>query len=117
MPPPQPACLQWVAQAPVADACMHACNDPLKAALSLTPAYLRGKGNAYDYQVISHPPSACLQAVPQGSSHQCMHASMHVQCPLIDWQKAKDNGDAMRSEPCRPGCRTGRSRWGGASAR
>ena len=25
--------------------------DPLKAALSLTPAYLRGKGNAYDYQV------------------------------------------------------------------
>ncbi|CAK0731796.1 hypothetical protein CVIRNUC_000044 [Coccomyxa viridis] len=24
--------------------------DPLKAALSLTPAYLRGKGNAYDYQ-------------------------------------------------------------------
>ena len=25
--------------------------DPLKAALSLTPAYLRGKGNAFDYQV------------------------------------------------------------------
>ena len=30
--------------------------DPLKAALSLTPAYLRGKGNAYDYQVMSHAP-------------------------------------------------------------
>lgn len=29
--------------------------DPLKAALSLTPAYLRGKGNAYDYQVTRQP--------------------------------------------------------------
>ena len=25
--------------------------DPLKAALSLTPAFLRAKGNAYDYKV------------------------------------------------------------------
>ena len=29
--------------------------DPLKAALSLTPAYLRGKGNAYDFQVTRSP--------------------------------------------------------------
>ncbi len=37
--------------------------DPLKAALSLTPAYLRGKGNAYDYQVTLDTPErqlACL---------------------------------------------------------
>lgn len=48
--------------------CLHACRwlltnfdcscmwvqdaDPLKAALSLTPAFLRAKGNAYDYKVI-----------------------------------------------------------------
>lgn len=31
--------------------------DPLKAALSLTPAYLRGKGNAYDYQVKHDTPA------------------------------------------------------------
>ncbi len=30
--------------------------DPLKAALSLTPAFLRAKGNAYDYKVWDMPP-------------------------------------------------------------
>ena len=47
--------------------------DPLKAALSLTPAYLRGKGNAYDFQV-AHPPMPCT------CPRDCPH-SLHQRSP------------------------------------
>ena len=40
--------------------------DPLKAALSLTPAYLRGKGNAYDFQV-THPSTSAMYPSPAHS--------------------------------------------------
>ena len=96
--------------------------DPLKAALSLTPAYLRGKGNAYDYQVTDPmSPSSCmlragLEAATQAPvANACMRECM---CNAPCWIGGKL--DIM--EACQIlrhvnfDCRTGRSRWGGASA-
>ena len=54
--------------------------DPLKAALSLTPAYLRGKGNAYDYQVMSHAPLKLAYNVWLKLQLR-MHACMRVMTP------------------------------------
>ena len=57
--------------------------EPLKAALSLMPAFLRAKGNAYDFKACPNPiPAISPQALRLAMSHQgtCMHTWLVSAC-------------------------------------
>ena len=63
--------------------------EPLKAALSLTPAFLRAKGNAYDFKACPNPvpaisiPSLKACYAPSGHLHACMAGVCHLKVSLL----------------------------------